>query len=556
VAENPNTILNNLNDFRKDKVAGTYIRNASAQSESNNLKFTFEKDYHNQQSSQSAYAESAQSFGLSGSFGPYSGSCQANHKQERESASEEINGILTAYADSGTVAFKGDHNKIRQSLDTGVLEKLDNINSFESAEAFTKEYGTHLVTSVRLGGLLTLVVKIMSRSLSEKQELAVQAEAAYSGVGSMEATASASQKVATMSSTKSMNVHLRVIGGSPETATAANMDHPDTIAAWAKTCDENSVSGLHEALELYKLAAGAQARDTLKAYLDLCLLKHSVENPVIFSNMVPINKTRYNSVSVPVDGGYKIISGGAWLAEYGSDFLTGSYPDFSGGVINSWQAASHDCMEESTDRSELVGYAIGVHDPTDLLSVYCGSANGSNHDWGGDTATKTLEGGYVLTGGGCQLNTDQPMARYLTGSYPTCVNGDTYNGWVADGRDYVNPSVAQLKAWAIGIRLKNASDYLTLSHRVIKKEGGNDSHGTSLAVLGGQAGLAGGGVQLSDNGENLVHASFPATQSNQMGWQEYNGDLYARFHPVVATAYAITLEFTGKKGVTFQPYGR
>jgi len=551
VAEHPDKILDELKDHRR---AALEKKDTTSSSAAQN----FDESYSNQQSTQSAYAEAALSFGLSGSYGPYSGSCQASMQNERESASEEINGTLTAVASRGTLAFKSDkYTDIRAHLAPELLEDLDKIDSFVAAEKFTNDYGTHLVTGVKLGGTLTLVVKVTSRSLSEKLKLATEVEAAYKGIGSMEATAKASKKVSEMSSAKSLSQRLQVMGGTLDSAASINMEDSTTIKAWVNTCGEESVSGLSSAVELYTLAEGKEARKILKHYLDLCLLKHSIENPVVFSAMAPINEFEYNSLSTTADKDYKIISGGAWLDKNSSDFLTASYPDFHNGVINAWQATSHDCKIKTASGSELVGYAIGVHDPAELLSVYCDSADGANPIVGADTAVQTLSSGYVLTGGGCQTSTNRNEPRYLTGSYPKCLEGKTYNSWVADGHDYGYESSATLKAWAIGIRLQDTTTNATISHRVIKQEGGLQSHGTSIAVLGGQASIAGGGVQLSENKENLIHASFPAMQSNQMGWQEFNGDLDNVVDQVVATAYAITLQLTSTDpDVTFRPYGR
>jgi hypothetical protein len=550
VAAHPDKILEHLNDYRLAPLGTADIADSSKAG-------TFSKAYSNQQSTQSAYAQSAMSFGLSGSYGPYSGSCQANKENERESASDTINGTLTAIADYGTLVFKRSENPvtIAEHLDPVLLHALNAIDSAAAAEAFTRIYGTHLVLGVRLGGTLTLVVKVTSKSLSEKEKLSAEVDVAYNGIGSMEATASASKEVKAMSSTKSLEHKVQVIGGSPGLGASVDAEVPASIQAWVDSCGVGTVSGLFSAVELYTLAAGAAAA-ILKSYLDLCQLKHSIENPVVFSTTAPLQALRYNPVSIAADKDYKIISGGAWLDENSSDFLTASYPAFDNGVINAWQATSHDSEIPTAGGSDLVGYAIGVYDPADLLSVFCGAADGANPDSGADTAVKTLDAGYVLTGGGCQTSTDRKEPRYLTGSYPKSLGGSTYNSWVADGHDYGYESKATLKAWAIGIRLKDAAAKATIGHQVIKQVGGLQSHGNTLALLGAQASLAGGGVQLSENKENLIHASFPTMQGNkQMGWQEFNGDLNGVFDTVVATAYAITLQLTSTApGVTLQPY--
>lgn len=549
VAANPANILDYLSDYRLAPLTAADTNDSSKAS-------TFSKEYSNRESTQSAYAQSAISFGLSGSYGPYSGSCQANKEGERESSSEQINGSLTAIADYGTLTFKRseDPAALAAHLAPELLHALNAIDSLAAAEAFTKVYGTHLVLGVHLGGTLTLVVRVTATSLSEKEKLAAEVELAYNGIGSMEATASASKEVKAKSSTKSLEHQIRVIGGSPALGGSIDAEVPASIQAWVESCGVGTVSGLFSAVELYTLATPATGA-ILKKYLDLCLLKHSVENPVVFSQMAPLVADHYNQVSVTVDKGYRIISGGAWLDENGPDFLTASFPAADGNGINAWQASSHDSAFGSPGGSQLVGYAIGVYDPEGLLSVYCASADGANPTIGADTAFKLLDPSYVLTGGGGETSSDQQFPRFLTGSYPKNTGGSTYDSWVADGHDNTSSSAATLKAWAVGIKLKDASA-ATISHQVVRQAGGMQSHGTSLAVLGGEASIAGGGVQLSENKENLLHASFPTMlPDKRMAWQGYNGDLHGVFDPLVATAYAITLLFTSTvPGVSFQPY--
>lgn len=548
MAAAPAEIPNHLEDYRHIPLTADDIAISDVTS--------FDCVYTSEESTQSSFTKSALSFGLSGSYGPYSGSVQASAESEEQSDADVINGSIAATLDLGTTAFKQSNNPaaVAKHLDPDLLAQLNAIDSFAAAEDFTRVYGTHVVVSVNRGGTLTLVVQVESKSLAEKNQLSLDVKAAYTGLGSMEATADASKTVQTFSSTKSLSHTLKALGGDPDLAASVDIDSPQSIGTWAKSCqDNNSVSGLADTMELYELATSKTAGTILKNYLDLCLLKHSLENPVVFSKMTPLSAGTYNFAGTKADTDYKIISGGAWLdVREGSDYLTGSFPAFDGSEITTWQAVSHDCAIPTPAGAQLISYAIGVHDPANLLQVYCTSVDGQNPKTGADMACAQLPGGYVLTGGGCETSSTQQYARYLTGSYPVTVNNQS-DSWVADGHDYNNASAATLKAWVVGIQLA-AGTPATLTHDIIAQPGGLQSHGSSFAIASG-SGVAGGGIQLSTNAINLVHASFPTIQSGNVGWQEYNGDLDGHVDEVEATAYVISLQLASTDAdVTLKPY--
>lgn len=150
-----------------------------------------------------------------------------------------------------------------------LLYALNAIDSAAAAEAFTRIYGTHLVLGVHLGGILTLVVKVTSESLSEKEKLAAEVEVACNGIGSTEAPAKASQEVKAMSSTKSLEHKAQVIGGSLALGAGIDAEVPATIRAWGESCGTETALGLFSAVELYTLTTPA-AGGILKSYLSTC----------------------------------------------------------------------------------------------------------------------------------------------------------------------------------------------------------------------------------------------------------------------------------------------
>jgi hypothetical protein len=173
------------------------------------------------------------------------------------------------------------------------------------AEAFTRNHGTHVVLGVNLGGWLSVVVQISSTSFSAKESFSTQVAAAYKSVVSVEAVASAYK--ATSSSSSQVTQVTQVMGGN----VTVDISDVNSIKAWEDTCTVDTVSGLQKTIELWQLAANDEAGKVLRHYLQLCLLKHSLENPVIFSNYWPIVTLQYISVAATADADYRIIGGGA-----------------------------------------------------------------------------------------------------------------------------------------------------------------------------------------------------------------------------------------------------
>ncbi|MDQ2771694.1 MAG: hypothetical protein M3Y54_14485, partial [Bacteroidota bacterium] len=385
---------------------------------------------------------------------------------------------------------------------------------------------------------------------------------AYNGIGSVSAVAKAAHDTKVAASASSVKQELKAMGGSFSTISLLDLANEDSIRAWESSCSPATVSGLHKSIEFWQLATDATAGPTLHHYLNLCLLKYSLENPVVFSNYAPITAFQYNTVTATVDANYKIIGGGAWLDQNGPDFLTACFPALdSNKVINGWKAVSHDCMIASGGNSSLVAYALGVYDPANLLHFTCTSAEGSNPAIGADSATAKVADGCLLTGGGIETSSDQNDARYATGTFPGAGGGSDYTSWVARGHDYANASAATLRAWAVGLQVAGLSE-LAISKTVFKADGGLQSHGTSFAGLGTNQKIAGGGTELEQAGsqspdslQNLLHASFPTNQQGVFGWKEFDGDLNGVFDKVLATAYAFTIQANSTvAGVTFKPY--
>ena len=557
VAADPTQLLYNLLEARPAPLTEAQVIRSETQP-------TFGKNYTEDKSAQTSYTNTAVSLGIEGSYGVYSGSVKVDYEKETDTASETLRSDYNSHTSCGTLVFShsDDSVAIAAQLSPPVTAALNAIRTLADAERFTQTHGTHVILGVKLGGSLSIVIQISSSSFSEKEKLSAEVTAAYNGIGSVSAVAQAAHETKVAASASAVKQELKAMGGSFSTISLLDLNNEDSIKAWESSCSPATVSGLHKSIEFWKLATDTTAGPLLRHYLDLCLLKYSLENPVVFSNYGAITAFQYNTVTATVDANYKIIGGGAWLDPNGPDFLTASFPQLdSNQAINGWQAVSHDCMVASGGNSSVVAYALGVHDPANLLHIACTSASGSNPTIGADSAVAKVADGSLLTGGGIETSSDQPAARYVTGTFPGPHGSTDFNSWVARGHDYANASAATLTAWAVGLSAPNAKELL-ITKTVVTVNGGQQSHGTSFAALGTNQKIAGGGVELEQPGsespdslQNLLHATFPTTHQGVFGWQEYDGDLNGVFDKVVATAYGFTLAATSTvAGVTFKPF--
>lgn len=137
-----------------------------------------------------------------------------------------------------------------------------------------------------------------------------------------------------------------------------------------------------------------------------------------------------------------ILTGGGASVDYGSGYgnmLTASFPNGDSG----WEARSKDHLV--ADPAKITAYAIGVRSKANnklKLRHTIKSATGAvaQHP----SAQVCLDSGWILSGGGAIDNWNEP-GNLLTASFPlnTC--------WMANGKDHIEPSPANITVYAIGI---------------------------------------------------------------------------------------------------------
>lgn len=236
------------------------------------------------------------------------------------------------------------------------------------------------------------------------------------------------------------------------------------------------------------------------------------------------------TVSVTVDAGYKIISGGAKV-DYGScsgQLLVASYPQTS----TTWFAKSKD--HSVSCPGTVTAFAVGIYDPNDEWDVQIVSVESPTAATI-VTSTATVPSGYTLTGGGA-LDENPHPGHLLYESAPT-LNG---NGWIASGRTVIYNSVkSKVTAYAIGIQYKTIPGSIKCSVESTTSDQAANHPITSLVgsidavVIGG-----GGSISQSPNGNgNVLTGIYPDDLSNSFSAS-------GKDHEIVdlrkATAFAIS----------------
>ena len=142
----------------------------------------------------------------------------------------------------------------------------------------------------------------------------------------------------------------------------------------------------------------------------------------------------------PLPQGYVLTGGGA-LVEYNGagNLLTASFPTGD----TSWEARSKD--HDISDPSSVTAFAIGIKHRKGLIRVRHLISRATGAMAPHPSAQVHVGNGFTLSGGGA-IDNWNGAGNLLTASFP---NGPF---WVAQGKDHVDPSPADITAYAIGIR--------------------------------------------------------------------------------------------------------
>ena len=152
----------------------------------------------------------------------------------------------------------------------------------------------------------------------------------------------------------------------------------------------------------------------------------------------------YETITVEVDPGYKVISGGAELAD-GDILMKASYPSSA----TSWTATFKDHLAGYS--GGIVGYAVGLYDPNNEWDVVITTASSNMSP--SPSIKATVAEGYQMTGGGAEIIDGDANGIVIFGNFPF----DDKN-WMAVGNEHYFSGTGQIKSYAIGVRHKVETD--------------------------------------------------------------------------------------------------
>lgn len=116
---------------------------------------------------------------------------------------------------------------------------------------------------------------------------------------------------------------------------------------------------------------------------------------------------------------------------------------------------------------------------------------------------------------------------YLTASFPSMDDNmePDWKGWVASSRDHIDPNVAPLEVFALGIKIPNLSkESLKSNLQVFRNESVSDPHPQSSSFVDNGFLLIGGGFLVPDQppgGGNIGTGSFP---DSNISWHARSRD--------------------------------
>lgn len=211
------------------------------------------------------------------------------------------------------------------------------------------------------------------------------------------------------------------------------------------------------------------------------------------------------SAVVTVEPGYKVLCGGASLAQDGSDnqFLNTSNVVVSD-TPNQWTAMAKS-VHNSTNAS-LTSHAIAVYDPTDLLDIKTFQITSENSEH--PQATISIGDGYILTGGGVSTHPTNSNGLMLTASYPS-----SNHTWTGMAKDHLDSCTGTITVCAIGIKWRNPNDMPALSMEIASLQSVLSNAPGQVVGVGESYTLVGGGA-LDNYGSgkgNMLQNSYPET---------------------------------------------
>jgi len=474
------------------------------------------------------------SFGLSGSYGFYSGSIQSEFSKLTDMRSSSYEALLTVKIVTKNFKISQD-NGILPLLKTGLISQLKGITNCATAKAFVDQWGTHLITSVITGGLLNIQVSASNLTQIQKDSLSVKVSAEYNGIGTAKATATAAIAVEQEISQYHGTQKAEVVGGDAQGAISIS-----DISGWIKSCNssEIAIAFADQPVAFSDLIDG-KASEILDEYVKYSMLATSLAKPRIWSMSKPLEPYVFVQENCTVNPAYKIIGGGGSVPQNSSSFLNVCAPQGTDTEITAWEVQSHDVETPANGNQQLEVYAISILDPFDLLSVNVVSQM-SKKATGLNSASAEIKKGYALVGGGFSVHEINQQTKFGVSSYP-----ESSTSWYASSKHFLSDVEGKVEVYAIGIQATGKYIKLDLIAENNKSQpisGNHLSTNTSANPL-----LCGGVHTVFDdltgaNQNNALQINTPSIDNKgNSEWITYTKDVnYVT--QAKATGYAISLD--------------
>ncbi|WP_083897430.1 MAC/perforin domain-containing protein [Azospirillum sp. B506] len=326
---------------------------------------SFDGKYQSEYTAQTLQTTYTKSFGLEADYAKVSGDAQTNYTDSKYTQTTSFNSSYYSYISCGVTSLKDDDSAyILSTLKPDLVNALNGITTAAQAKAFTDSWGTHLITSVKLGGSLFIAIQSATMTEEDRQSVENSVSASYQGAGnSITATAKAAQEVATTSTKASVDQQTAAVGGSAVLASSINCLDPSTFQAWANSCTSETVQALNKSVTFFNLLpAESTARSVLERYVQIALLAKSLNHPSYLHRTVQLEPYKTFTVSVATDEGERILCGEAALSDHSNSFLMGSFSNLDS--TGESRPGPHRPMIRGTWTGTLTAYAFPVYDPT------------------------------------------------------------------------------------------------------------------------------------------------------------------------------------------------
>ena len=388
--------------------------------------------------------------GLKGSYAGVTASVKTKFKHS-EQRSEKHHFLKFSFTHSGwRFVVLGGKQRLKELLN----EEFKNALNSGNADELIREYGTHVVRKIIIGGRAEYFVQSSATSSMTRDEFEIAAKAKYDSLGGEDDDDSAptgsigvSSKVRTVDTTKIKNVvgneSIDTIGGSAKAA--IGIRSKQGWDDWAENIEDRpAFLGFEEdgLMPIWELASDPARRDEIhKAYRRKAAKEFAPEILTVTSDV-----RNYPEARVTVPEGYKLLCGGAldnWKVN--GNLLTASFPE----TENTWRASGKDHGANAADPSSITAFALAVYDPDDIWEVKNFiSRQSPQANW--PEQEVAVEPGYVLVGGGAHVDWSG-AGNMLFASHPL---GDGKTTWRAQSKDHVWGDPARITAYAVGLKCK------------------------------------------------------------------------------------------------------